>query len=409
MYILKQNIGMKTFLFILGKNPGISLAEIACCMEAFSVPFRVREVSAVFLAAEADGLPEALMNRLGGTLKIAEVFFSAAGNKGLEEIAGEMERKVDFPRLFRGLPEKAVFGMSTYATGNEQAFFSGFFKDKMRDEGIKAGCIGSGSRPFLQHTEVVKKHLVEKSAEFVACSGREFYMGRTVFVHNPFEFQKRDVGRPAQRTIYSLPPRLCRIMINMAGLQKGVLLDPFCGIGSILQEAALMGLDIRGIDIDKNCVNSCIKNLSWLDREYRVEIKDANRKILSGSSDNLANYFTGNSINAIVTEPYLGPPLKKRPGAKEAGGILGGLEGRYRKWLRSMLAVLRPRGRIVIVSPCFRTGRGIMQLDVEGMAKGLGATAIDPLKRYNIPHSFPFLDYSERHRTLRKISIIEKQ
>lgn len=45
-------------------------------------------------------------------------------------------------------------------------------------------------------------------------------------------------------------------MINISGIKEGVLLDPFCGIGSILQEAVLMGFDIRGVDIDKNCIDA---------------------------------------------------------------------------------------------------------------------------------------------------------
>ena len=48
----------------------------------------------------------------------------------------------------------------------------------------------------------------------------------------------------------SLHPRLARAFVNLTGISKGELYDPFCGAGGILIEAALCGFIAVGSDID---------------------------------------------------------------------------------------------------------------------------------------------------------------
>ena len=91
-----------------------------------------------------------------------------------------------------------------------------------------------GRSAQLSHVEVLKKNLVENKAEILLCIGKEeTWVAQTVAVHNPFEFQKRDVYKPIQRKIFGMPPRLARIMVNLSACTPGkVLLDPFCGVGT---------------------------------------------------------------------------------------------------------------------------------------------------------------------------------
>ncbi|NCO97339.1 MAG: hypothetical protein COY38_01235 [Candidatus Aenigmarchaeota archaeon CG_4_10_14_0_8_um_filter_37_24] len=399
---------MSEFIFLHGKNPDISLAEIVSYLEARSIPLRIIESSETFAVIAMESISPDMIGSLGGTIKIGEVLFST-NRKDIQEISKEIEKRLDFKGLFKNLPDKTVFGVSSYnRSSGEQKFLSDFFKNKMKSHGIKPGYIHlPKSRPALTHVEVIKKHLADQSIEFLACGGDNFYLGRTLFVHNPFEFQKRDIKRPAQRPIFSIPPRLCRIMINMSGVKEGVLLDPFCGIGSILQEAALMGFDIRGIDIDKKCISDCLENLSWLKKEYGIE-EDFDKKIRLGDARELTSCFETESIDAIVTEPYLGPPLKEKPNYIKAKQILEDLEDLYEKSISGMIKILKPNRRIVIVTPSFKTEKGILRLDIGKISSKFGAAAVDPLEKYGAPHQFPFLDFEERHKTLRQINIIEK-
>ena len=61
----------------------------------------------------------------------------------------------------------------------------------------------------LSHVEVLKKNLVENKAEVLLCIGKEeTWVATTVAVHNPFEFQKRDIYKPIQRRIFAMPPKV---------------------------------------------------------------------------------------------------------------------------------------------------------------------------------------------------------
>jgi len=399
---------MKKYIFIYGKNPDISLAEIISYFEARGIGFNIIDFSNSFLVVEIDNIMNKMMENLGGTIKIAQIFFSS-DEKDIRKIKEDMERKTDFDSLFKKLPNKTMFGLSSYNSKEEYIFFSEFLKQKMKEYGISAGYFHiSGKRHVLTHVEVIKKRMIDKHMEFILCRGKSFYIGKTIAVHNPFEFQKRDIGRPVQRVIYSIPPRLSKIMINMSKATEGVLLDSFCGIGGILQEALLMGIDIRGVDNDKKCINGCIENMKWLEREYGIDLENIEDKIRVGDSRNLSSYFDKDFFDAIVSEPYLGPPLKKKPNNKKAKEILNDLEPLFRLTIREMTSVLKPGGRIVIISPFFFIGGKKLTLDMEAIAKQNGCEIINPLKKYRITHRFPLVDFEKRHKTLRQINIIEK-
>jgi tRNA (guanine10-N2)-dimethyltransferase len=61
----------------------------------------------------------------------------------------------------------------------------------------------------------------------------------------------------------SLDPRLARSMANIACPGGGKLLDPFCGTGGIILEAAEVGLQAYGSDADSRMVEGSRDNLAW--------------------------------------------------------------------------------------------------------------------------------------------------
>ncbi|MFZ6030298.1 MAG: TRM11 family SAM-dependent methyltransferase [Chloroflexota bacterium] len=62
-------------------------------------------------------------------------------------------------------------------------------------------------------------------------------------------------------TSSSLPPRLARAMVNLAWPAKS-LLDPCCGTGSVLLEAATLGMQTYGVDRNPKMVGMSRKNLA---------------------------------------------------------------------------------------------------------------------------------------------------
>ncbi len=50
---------------------------------------------------------------------------------------------------------------------------------------------------------------------------------------------------------FSTNPQIARAMINLTELQKGIILDPFCGFAGILYQAIKMGFTVIGSDISR--------------------------------------------------------------------------------------------------------------------------------------------------------------
>lgn len=68
-------------------------------------------------------------------------------------------------------------------------------------------------------------------------------------------------------------PRIAKAMINLSG--KNNILDPFCGAGGFLIEAALMKITVSGSDISNSLVEKAIENSKALKLNILVEKKDA--------------------------------------------------------------------------------------------------------------------------------------
>jgi tRNA G10 N-methylase Trm11 len=338
---------MDRYAFILGKNPVLSKAEIFSCLKTRGVSFSVQDHTSEFLIIDCDRPP--VIDYLGGTIKIGSVHFDWPGTEIPEK---------DLKSAAEALPRTGIFGVSSYGTG-----WKGI-ASKIKSLANKAGksCkymnIPPG-RSSLTHVEVIKKRLVEDSAEFLLLRGRQNYLARTAGVHNPFEFQKRDMDRPFKRPSLSIPPRLCRIMINLSGQSQGILLDPFCGIGTILQEAALMGFTIWGVDTDRQAVDWARRNIKWLLKGYGISQDGYQERIRFGDARKLTELFPQNSIDAIVTEPYLGPMLKVKPDLNKARRVMREVRPIYERFLRGACEILKPSGRIVVVSPYFDIGAGM--------------------------------------------------
>ncbi|MEM2351312.1 MAG: TRM11 family methyltransferase, partial [Thermoproteota archaeon] len=95
----------------------------------------------------------------------------------------------------------------------------------------------------------------------------------------------------------ALTTKMARCMVNLSQAKRGdLLLDPFCGTGSILIEAGLIGCRIIGFDAKKYMVKGSIKNLHsfGIDPEH-MAVADARFLPL-----------TAGSVDCIVTDPPYG-------------------------------------------------------------------------------------------------------
>jgi 16S rRNA G966 N2-methylase RsmD len=188
----------------------------------------------------------------------------------------------------------------------------------------------------------------------------------------------RDFGRPERDDASGMiPPKLAQIMLNLSGISPlrpsknglpvlsaaeggAVLLDPFCGSGTILMEAALMGIKtIIGSDISEKAISDTKKNAAWIgEKNLNLKNQISNLKLFTTSATEISKKILQKSISAIVTEPYLGP----QRGAHNIQKTIQELENIYAASLREFAKILKPAGRVVMIWPVF-TGRGSHQWD----------------------------------------------
>jgi tRNA G10 N-methylase Trm11 len=425
-------------LFISGKNWKLSLAELISFLEARGFEFKILERSETFFVFEIKpSLPESAINDLGGILKVAKItgrvttqilrkaFFRK--NKAAKE---NLKRDLPLAKIAENIAysysEKPFFGISVYQTENLpnfpsneiQRFIGSSIKKELKTLGYTSDFMGFSRQrnlPQLTPVEVLKKDLVKHEAEILFCVGRDQAMlGITVGVHNPFEFQKRDTGKPMQRKIFAMPPRLAKIMVNLSHCIPGkTFLDPFCGVGTILQEALLIQATVVGIDANSWCIAAATKNLEWLVKEYAL--KNAKYKLQEGDARNIENTLKG-QVDCIATEPDLGPALRQIPTFPYATKIADRLRPLYREFVKSAYASLKDGGRLALVTPLIRTRTGqFVALNIQQAAESAGFRIVNPFdaeffdQKYPISRSdAPLIDMYERQNIGREIHIFQK-
>ncbi|WP_297499099.1 site-specific DNA-methyltransferase, partial [Thermococcus sp.] len=272
------------YALIPGKNPELARAEFLSFSRKFKVGARIIEERKNCLVFEAKGSVERYFRWLGGSLKLVKVI-----GEGEEAI-----KDLEYSKLFT----VSLYGRDDWRLWRK---LGSEIKKKFKAEGPAK--FFKPAKTYSMPAELILKGFPEvKDFVFLFRDDGSFLVGETVKVTDPFELKKLDVERPVQKPILSIPPRLARIMVNLPGVRKGSFLDPFCGIGTILQEFVLQGLSGYGSDRDELRVSEAKRNLAWLRKEFHLR-SSAHLEVCDARK--LKRCFR-QRFDAIVTEPYLG-------------------------------------------------------------------------------------------------------
>ncbi len=99
--------------------------------------------------------------------------------------------------------------------------------------------------------------------------GNAVYAGLRLWKNNNAFLQRKAQLRPGFYPA-SLDPQLALGIVNLSGVKKNALVvDPFCGTGGILIEAAFSGRKAIGFDISKWMLKKCTQNLE----HYKIKNK----------------------------------------------------------------------------------------------------------------------------------------
>jgi tRNA G10 N-methylase Trm11 len=432
---------MQTILFISGKNWKLSLAELAAYLKTRTLKFEIDFFSKDYFVVEfPDGFDASAIESLGGTIKIGEKkakFPTRIIREAFVDRNKQAQSQIVEILASSGLvdeidksAEKLFFGVSVYCaenplrplSGTIQRFVGSAVKKELKGYGKKSKFMGfSRDRRSAQlsHVEVLKKNLVENKAEILVCIGKEeTWVAQTVAVHNPFEFQKRDVYKPVQRKIFGMPPRLARIMVNLSAYTLGkVLLDPFCGVGTILQEALLEGANVVGVDVNPWCVKAANENLHWVKIEYDLE--DAEFRVVQGDVTKLAEKVGQETVDCIVTEPDLGPALRQVPTGPYAQKIIEKLEPLFFSLVDQADKVLKKDGRLVVVTPYIITrSRQSVSMPIVEKLENKGFKLVHPFsedmfsqnarEHKELVNMRSLVEVDEQHKIGRQIHVYQK-
>ncbi|MBS3155035.1 methyltransferase domain-containing protein [Candidatus Woesearchaeota archaeon] len=326
------------YLFILGRDPDLSLLELECYFESKNIEYKFLDYNKEVAVLSLPKLDfNKLIMELGGTIKIAEVFSSS---ENLSEI------EYDFKNLQVNLDKKIDYSVSYYNTTLFE-FIKDIIKDKFKKERVKAIYKKPKRKTdrFLTPTELIDRKIITNGLDIVIYRN---FVAKTIAVYNPYEMGKRDLDRPNKDFLKTTSLRLAKILVNLSGAKENSwLLDPFCGTATILQEALLKNINVVGVDLDGNSVRDSIENLKWLKNTYNLSGKIS---IFEGDAANLTRTIK-NKVDTIVCEPYMGPFLSREPSKEQAFQIIRNLKFIYTRFFNEAYKILDKNGRLVIIMP----------------------------------------------------------
>ncbi|MCK9361347.1 hypothetical protein M0Q28_03915 [Patescibacteria group bacterium] len=388
---------MKHFL-LAGIHPELTLAEAEAVL---SIKIEQRMGPMLFVdQAGFDGA--ALQERLAGVVKLGDVLFEAdLKDLELKALAEQLADQIDV----RPRGERVLFGLTVIGSSNDIAPLKKLpieLKRTLQDRDRSVRWV-TGDRGEISPAAVAKLKLTTEGYDFViGVSGKKAVIGLTTHVQNADAWSLRDYGRPFRDAKTGmLPPKLARLMINLAthdGQEPTSLLDPFCGGGTVLMEAAMLFPDavLVGSDIDPIQVGGSKQNFVWLNQEGLVALS-SEPKLIVAPVQNLGREIQ-QTFDAIVTEGYLGEPLRGHEPRPFLMKNQENVEGVWEDALPVLANLLNKGGRLVCVWPEFVVGKEVVSTDASAAAKRAGFRVLRSDLKYG----------RADQRVVRRVIVLEK-
>lgn len=293
------------------------------------------------------------VEKLAGIHKLA-VPHNASFSGDAEAFRAEIRRALEASR------DKPNFCVSLYCSNsNDPDEYATIVSDLLqivREAGFRKANL---LRPHSGTDFLAKDVLARDAIDIVVHPAGEGYVsGTTIFIPDFETMRSRATSRPVRSPEISLSPRLARLLINLASLSKGsLLLDPFCGAGTILTEAVLQGVNCIGIDKNPSRISGAKMNLDWISKEYDP-LRLGSCSLEVGDVEKLGIILKGRKVDAVVTEPILLPRFTSMPSIHKAKGVVSKASKLYSASLYSISEVVKKGGRVVLVVPSVKTYEG---------------------------------------------------
>jgi len=363
---------------ILGRLPDLGMAEL----ESLYGADKVRPVGAQAAIVDVDPCFLAF-DRLGGSIKFCKLLteLDTTNWKEIEKFLLQVS-----PGHSERLPEgKMHLGLSLYGFKEsvKQIEATGLSLKKVIRKTGRSVRLVPNKEPELSSAQVFHNHLTGPTGwELVFIkNGDKTVVAQTVKVQDIDSYTLRDRSRPKRDArVGMLPPKLAQTILNLATgklpedklesiceipagevvprphLGKTVL-DPFCGTGVVLQEAALAGYDVYGTDLEPRMVEYTKLNLAWLNANYHLE----GSYEFSFEPGDATTYEWQQPIDFVATETYLGRPFTSRPNPEVLAQTVADCNLIIKKFLQNILGQLQPGTRLCVAVPAWQTGKNVFK------------------------------------------------
>lgn len=367
---------MTKYLFLLGKALPLCEAELLWALSHKRVSQKALTPSLREVEIDEEFLGE-LTNSLGGIVKVAKIINPNAENP-LEDIIADL------------VTHDGKLNYCVY--GSEEKNANTIIKNALKDA-------GRASR-FLEVANLYDTAMgMQKNYHeyWIVKSEGATVVAECVWMQDIKVWAKKDFGRPkSDPRSGMLPPKIARILVNLSlkpGMKNARVYDPFCGSGTLLMEALSRGQEAIGSDLSLKAVEDTEDNLAWF---KDVMSPEASFTVFQADAVQVTPKHTHGQVDAIVFEPFMGPP---RIRAEKLRDIAKGLEKLYIGTLKNLSHMLPKGGRLVCIFPTLKVDQYVKRTD----------SLIDRCENFGYTLKSGPLEYSRPQASVvRQIYVLEK-
>lgn len=356
---------MKT-IYVLGRQPSIGLAEL----EAVYGAKNVSEIT-----GEVAGVSQTQSDRpIGSALKAAQ-FLTSLPATPWPELSNKIIRY-----LLQALPteSKVTLGISAYGSSIDSKKLQGIglnLKRQRQHSDLPSLRLVPNRTSTLNSAQVLHNKLTSQNKWelLIIFAKNQVILAKTTGVQDIIAYTKRDRGRPRRDArVGMLPPKLAQTMINLANPpQNARLLDPFCGTGVVLQEAALMNHPVYGTDLSEKMVHYTRHNLNWLQDTLRIRVD----WYLHQADATEAEWQK--PVDVVVSETYLGRPFTSAPSREILNTTISDCNLIVTKFLQNIASQLEPSTNLCLAVPAWFVNNKIYRLPVLDDLRNIGYNRLD--------------------------------
>ena len=292
-------------------------------------------------------------------------------------------------------------------------------KKILKSKNIKLRIIEKDKKNLNSVSIIKNKLITDRGADlnFIR-DNNDIHIARTIACQDSLFYSKRDYDRPRRNAKNGmLPPKLCQIMLNLANIKKDdYILDPFCGVGTVLQEAMLKQLNFYCSDIRPDIVSDCNENLKWFANLYPESKEYYNpENIHTCDATKIDTCYTDQKFDAIITEGTLGPPQSNFVDKQRIENIFKDLKNIYTPFFNKVHTLLKKKGRLVITFPAIRSKNNRIEYFSRYLLENID-TKMQIISEKNLINPFSMIQsksfkliYERPHQiVLREIIVLEK-